>query len=89
MNIMVTIRTNEEIEEFQTCEFFDCNDNLVGTISSSLIMSYICVQIKEQKLDGYYIIYDSLRCDIGKDGRVYSDRLHIFPAIGRMLRILI
>jgi hypothetical protein len=86
---MVTIRTNEEIEEFQTCELFDCNDNLIGTISSSLIMQDICVQIKEQQLDGYYIIYDSIRCDIENNGRLHTRNVIVFPAIGNLLRKLI
>lgn len=86
---MITIRTNEEIEEFQTCELFDCNNILVGTISSSLILTDICVQIKEQQLLGYYIIYDQIICDIGKDGRLDSRCVRVFPAIGNMLRELI
>jgi len=86
---MVKIKTNEEIENYNKCQLFDNNDKLVGEITSGLILTDVCVQIKEQKLNGYYVIFNSVKTKIQIDGRIYFKNKRPFTAIGDMLRELI
>lgn len=86
---MIKIKTNEEIENYNKCELFDNHDKLIGEITSGLILTDICVQIKEQKLSGYYVIFNSEKTEIQTDGRVYFKNERPFTAIGDMLRELI
>lgn len=86
---MIKIKTNEEIEKYNKCELFDNNDNLIGEITSGLILTDVCVQIKEQKLSGYYVIFNSEKIEIQIDGRIYFKNERPFTAIGDMLRELI
>ena len=86
---MITIKTNEEIENYEYCELFDNNDNLIGTITSGLILLDVCVQIKRLQLTGYYIIFKSKKCEIQMDGRVLINGDRPFKYFGKMLRELI
>lgn len=87
MNNIIFIKTSEELEN-DSCKLYSPEDKLIGEVTTGLSLTDICVQIKEQSLEGYYLLYNNDKMDIFKDGRV-SGNIKIFPKLGEMLRVLI
>lgn len=85
---MIKIKTNEEIEN-NSCSLYDNNGKYIGEITSGLILTDVCVQIKEQSLIGYYIMFEGVKIEIEKGGRIMWKTENPFPAAGDMLRKLI
>lgn len=85
---MVHIRNISEIENNDTVELFDNNDKSLGTILTGLVLTDVCVQIKTNCLDGYYIMYNGRKIDITSDGRIYTSGPMPFRALGDLLREL-
>lgn len=64
------------------------NDEVVGQITSGLQLTDVCVQIKKQQLENYFIKYAGEIFPITKDGRVMHNRT-LYPLLGKLLRELI
>jgi len=63
------IRVNKIIEH--TSKLYDPNGKFIGEITSHLELNDIRIQIKENKVDGYYIMWkDDYRIFIDKYGRL-------------------
>lgn len=65
---MVIIR---EIKN-KSCQLYDPNDNLIGEFDSDLIFNDIRIQIKEQQLKGYYLIFEDKKIKIDSNGNLAS-----------------
>lgn len=63
---MIKIRKIKET----ICQLYDPQDNLVGTIRSELQLNDVRLQIKEQNISGYYIMWK----DKGLDYHINIDR---------------
>lgn len=84
---MITLRTTEEIENCSVDLYSSTND-FIGTLTSGIQLTDICVQIKEQELEGYFIVFEEKIIPITKEGILYSNS-RPFLALGKLLRILI
>lgn len=73
-----------KIEESK-CELYDSEDNLIGVIDNELTFNDVRAQIKEQQLEGYYIVYKGVRKDIDKDGRIAVWEEGFFDAFQKIL----
>jgi predicted ATPase len=60
-----------EIKE-SPCKLYDNKDNLVGDIISTLQLSDVRIQIKKEKVSGYYVIWNDQKIRIDKFGYVES-----------------
>lgn len=78
----------KEVED-DTAELFGPGDTLIGTIDTNLQLLDIRVQIKEQKLSGYYIIWRNNRLDIDKYGSVSNWPVGFFDTLDNLLNKLI
>ena len=85
---MIKIKTDKEIEN-DLVELFDNLGNKIGNIESGLQMQDVCVQIKKENANGYYVIFNGIKTIIESDGRIYFGNNKPFTAIGNMLRELI
>ncbi len=86
---MVKIKSINEIENNDSVELFDNNNVSLGMMYTGLQLQDICVQIKEQNLEGYYIVYQNEKINITNEGRVYCNGKRPFSSIGNLLRCLI
>lgn len=86
---MIRIRTNEEIENYEICLLFDNSNHLIGEIKSGLILTDVLLQIKINKLSGYYIVFNSEITIIESDGSIRFDGKKPFSSLSNMLRDLI
>jgi hypothetical protein len=74
-----------------TCILFDCNDNIIGTISSFLSLQDVRLQIRnlniknESKYSGYYLLWDHIKIKIYTDGSLESWPLGFFDIMDRQL----
>ena len=64
---MKTVKINKFIEP--TCKLYN-QEGEIGDIESELSLNDVLVQIKQQKLNGYYIMFDNNRINISDDGKV-------------------
>ena len=62
-----------EIKE-SVCNLYDPKDQLIGVLTSECQFNDIRIQLMEQNLDGYYVIWNNgkndVRIDINRFGRV-------------------
>jgi len=84
----IKIKRDKEIEN-DTVKLFDKSHNLIGIIESGLQMQDICLQIKKNKIVGYYFMFNGQKTIIEKDGRAYFKTNRPFNAMGDILRELI
>jgi len=61
------------------------DDVLVGRISSGLQLNNCLLQIKRQKLDGYYLEYDNIKYEIKNNGRIVDGSL-IYPLLSNQMK---
>lgn len=61
---MVQIRDIKDIP----CKLYGPNDEYIGEIVNILQFNDVRVQIKEQKLSGYYFIFEGEKISISKNG---------------------
>lgn len=54
--------------EPQIVEFYDPNDNLIGTVNE-YEFNDVRIQICKEKAKGYYFMFDGNRMDIDENGR--------------------
>ena len=85
------IRTDEEIESYDSCELYDSNDKLIGIVKSGLSLTDICVQIKKNNIEGCYIKFKDEKIEITNTGRILPERIIEMPfrSLGILLRKLI
>ena len=56
-------------------ELFAPDDTKIGDLISSFQVNDICIQIKKEKIEGYYILFEDVKIPISKDGRIiYSPK---------------
>jgi predicted ATPase len=60
------IKINEIVESVS--KLYDKDDKLVGEITSLLQLDDIRIQIKKEKVSGYYVIWNNLKIRIDKFG---------------------
>jgi predicted ATPase len=65
---MTEIKINK-VEE-PTCSLYDPNDNLIGEINSTLVLNDVRIQIKNNKVSGYYIMWKGITIRIDKIGNL-------------------
>ena len=62
---------NNDIKE-EICFLYDNNDNFLFQIDSNLKLNDVRIQIKDQKLDGYYVEYQ-------EEGKYCNTTIYISP----------
>jgi hypothetical protein len=62
---------------------------LIGKIKNAPAFYDVRLQIKQKKLEGYYILFQGERYYIDKDGRLPVYPINLFPAIDSYLEKLI
>lgn len=86
---MVEIRSVKDIEVDEV-ELHGPDGNLIGILESGIQLQDVCVQIKNQSLEGYYIMFNGYKTFIETDGRIYfHDDARPFNALTDLLRELI
>jgi len=65
------------------------NNETIGEIHGLLEFNDVCIQIKEQKLSGYSIVYENNEFPIDSSGRVLTKGFRPYPLLGQQLRKLI
>jgi len=85
---MIKIKTDKEIEN-DSVELFDNLGNKIGNIESTLQLQDVCVQIKKENTNGYYVIFKGTKNIIENNGRLYFGNNRPFTALGSMLCELI
>lgn len=65
------VKINHTIKEPE-CSLYDPEGNCLGIINTSVILNDVRLQIKRQKLEGYYILFENHRIDICSNGRMNS-----------------
>lgn len=60
------------IKEIQTpsVKIYNPDGTLLCETNNELVFNDIRIQIKDQKLNGYYLIFEGNKCDIDNDGQV-------------------
>lgn len=85
---MLKIRTDKEIEN-DTVKLYNKNDEFIGNIESGLSMQDVCIQIKRDNIEGFYIQFNNEKTVINSDGRCYFNGKRPFGAMSDILRELI
>jgi hypothetical protein len=86
---MITIKTDKDIENNDVVQLYDSADNLIGDITSGLILTDICVQIRKNKLEGYYVIFQNERIEITSNGKIFFKSVRPFRGLTDLIRELI
>ena len=86
METPIVIKSFDQIK----CELFHENsDTAIGIIESEYSLLDVLVQIKEQKLDGYYIMFEGHKITISNEGRTQGRPNGFYDLTGKFLRQLI
>lgn len=72
---MVKIGINKY--EIQTVEHFDNNGNSLGFLNE-LENIDLRIQIAEQKVSGYYLIFNGIKIDIEPDGKINNWEIGLY-----------
>ena len=79
---MITI--NNKIKETPV-KLYDPNHNLIGIIENDYAFMDVRIQIKEQQLEGYYVIFQKQKINITKHGRCSSWPVGFFDTYNNLL----
>ena len=61
----------EKIEEAR-CFLHGPDNILIGEINTNLELNHVRIQIKDQKLEGYYVIWEHYKLIISPEGRLHN-----------------
>jgi hypothetical protein len=53
-----------------TCELYDPQNNLLGTIENEYELNDVRIQISEEKVEGYYVIFKEHKIPITSKGKI-------------------
>lgn len=72
----------------------DNNHNYVGMVYNNLELNDVCIQIKNQQLEGYYFLFTDSEgvqhtIDIDSNGRIYDKPQEFFGLLSHQLRELL
>lgn len=85
------IYTIEELEDFTICYLYDNNDKFIGEIENGVVLSKVCLDIKQNGFNGWYIkIFggDGEKILIDSNGSLLTEKKP-FTAVGNILRGLL
>lgn len=86
---MIQIRSDTEIENHQIVYLYDDNDNYLGDITSGLVLQDVCLQVKQQGIKGYYVVFAGEKTYFDENGRLFFKHKKPFTALMNIIRELI
>lgn len=78
----MTIKIND-IQEIPVDLFY--NGDRIGVITSGIQFDDVRLQIKQNQIEGYYVIFKNIRIDINKHGKVSCWPRGFFDTWGKIL----
>jgi len=75
------------ISEFPqpVCDLFGPDGVLIGQLTSEYQVNDVLIQIKRQCLQGYYIMFEGIKLEIAKEGRIYKQPEGFYDTITNQL----
>jgi len=71
------------------CELYNPDGKWMWRINSELEFNDVRIQIKNQKLTGYYVYFKGQRHEIDSDGRLITRQVGLFDTASNQMRALL